>query len=94
MGYARYVGRGLIFPRLTARKRAQPLELAYYSFYVLKTREQEREIESLLTRVGGPLLEFNERKRRQNIKAGDVRDFEAGTYFFERQRKRGRRGAG
>lgn len=91
MGYARYVGRGLIFPRLKARKRAQPLELSYYSFYVLKTKEQEREIESLLTRVGGPLLEFNERKRRENIRAGDVRDFEAGTYFFERQRKRGRR---
>lgn len=91
MGYARYVGRGLIFQRLKARKRAQSLELSYYSFYVLKTREQEREVESLLTRVGGPLLEFNKRKRRANIKAGDVRDFEAGTHFFERQRKRGRR---
>lgn len=90
MGYARYVGRGDIFSRLHARRKAQPLELAYFSFYVVEDKKHEREIETLMIRTAGPLLEFNDRKRRENIQAGDVRDFEAGTVFYERQRRRGR----
>ncbi len=34
MGFPRYIGRGAIFDRLKARKDAQELELAYFSFYV------------------------------------------------------------
>lgn len=35
MGYARYIGRGRIFPRLRARLKSQILELKYFSFYVV-----------------------------------------------------------
>lgn len=35
MGCPRYIGRGNIFQRLEARKKAQPLELEYSSFYVV-----------------------------------------------------------
>jgi hypothetical protein len=35
MGCPRYVGRGNIFSRLEASKKAQPLELEYFSFYVV-----------------------------------------------------------
>jgi hypothetical protein len=82
MGYARYVGRGAIFPRLKARLKAQPLELKYFSFFVVADKPHEREIETLLIRAGGPHLHFNSRKKRIDIKAGNVRDFEAGTDFY------------
>ena len=91
MGYARYVGRGDVFSRLKARKKAQVLELMYFSFYIVANNQHEREIETLLIRAGGPQLHFNERKRRIDIMPGNVRDFEPGTLFFERQYKRGRR---
>lgn len=90
MGCPRYIGRGDIFARLEKRKQAQPLELAYYSFYVVEDKKHEREIESLLIRATGFLLEFNDRKRRVGIGASDVKDFEAGTVFYERQYKKGR----
>lgn len=93
MGYARYVGRGDIFARLKARHKAHERELMYFSFYVVKDKKHEREIETLLIRAGGPHLHFNERKKRVDIKPGDMRDFEAGTSFCERQRPRGRRKA-
>src|SRR5690242_2730126 len=35
MGYARYVGRGDVFQRLSARKRVHPEELKYFSFYIV-----------------------------------------------------------
>jgi len=91
MGYARYIGRGSVFSRLKARKKAQRLELQYFSFYVVADNGHEREIETLLIRAGGPQLHFNTRKRRNDIQPGNVRDFEPGTLFFERQYKRGRR---
>jgi hypothetical protein len=91
MGYARYVGRGNVFDRLKSRKKAQVLELMYFSFYIVANNQHEREIETLLIRAGGPQLHFNERKRRIDIMPGNVRDFEPGTLFFERQYKRGRR---
>ena len=93
MGYARYIGRGEIFKRLRSRRRARPLELAYFSFYVVQAKKHEREIETLLIRAAGPLLQFNERKKQVGIDPGDVGDFEPGTKFFERQRKKGRRPA-
>lgn len=94
MGYARYVGRGAIFTRLRARQKAQPAELVYFSFYVVEDKKHEREVETLLIRAAGPQLHFNTRKRRIDIQPGDVRDFEAGTKFFERQGRRGRKRAG
>jgi hypothetical protein len=89
MGCPRYIGRGSIFPRLARRKRQQHHELTYYSFYVVSEKKHEREIETLLIRAAGFLLEFNDRKKRVGIAHGNVRDFEAGTLFYERQHKRG-----
>ncbi len=89
MGYARYVGRGAIFTRLRSHRKAHP-ELLYFSFYVVADKEHEREIETLAIRAAGPQLHFNTRKRRVDIAPGSVRDFEAGTKFYERQGKRGR----
>ncbi len=89
MGFARYVGRGDIFVRLKARKKAHPLELAYFSFYIIAQKKHEREIETLLIRLGGAHLQFNERKKRVDISPGNIRDFEPGTKYVERQWKRG-----
>jgi hypothetical protein len=89
MGFPRYIGRGNIFSRLKARFDAQILELKYFSFYVIAEKKHEREIETLLIRAAGGLLEFNTRKKRVGIKQGNIRDYEAGTLFYERQyRKR------
>lgn len=90
MGYPRYIGRGDIFGRLDKRKKAQALELAYFSFFVVKDKTHEREIETIMIRAAGPLLDFNNRKVRTDISAGDVRDFEPGTAYIERQYRRGR----
>lgn len=89
MGYARYVGRGDIFNRLETRRKAQVLELKYFSFYVVKDKKHEREIETLLIRAAGPLLEFNSKKKTVTISTGNIRDYEAGTKFFERQYLKG-----
>lgn len=91
MGCPRYVGRGNIFARLKTRAKRYPRELVYYSFYVVEDPKHEREIETLLIRAAAFLLEFNERKKRVGISPESVRDYEAGTRFFERQRKKGRK---
>jgi hypothetical protein len=91
MGVARYIGRGHIFERLKSRRRAQVLELVYFSFYVGFDKTNEREIETLLIRAVGPQLYFNTRKKREDIQPGNIRDYEAGTFFCERQYKRGRK---
>lgn len=85
MGCPRYIGRGAIFARLAARKKAQTLELEYFSFYVVNEKKHEREIETLLIRAAAFLLEFNTRKKRVGIAAGSVQDFEVGTVFYQRQ---------
>jgi hypothetical protein len=90
MGYPRYIGRGDIFGRLKSRLAAQRLELKYFSFYVVEKKIHEREIETIMIHTAGPLLEFNNKKKRVDIQAGDIKDFEAGTHFIERQYKRGR----
>ena len=89
MGYPRYIGRGHIFPRLEARRKQQKLELAYFSFFVVEHKTHEREIETIMIRAAGPLLDFNNRKVRNDIQSGDVRDFGPGTRYFERQYKKG-----
>lgn len=91
MGCPRYIGRGSIFKRLETRHKTKPLELKYFSFYLVSEKRHEREIETLLIRAAGFLLEFNDRKKRVGIDHGNVADFEAGTLFYERQRKKGRR---
>ena len=91
MGVARYVGRGNVFNRLSSHKRAHNLELQYFSFYIVAEKVHEREIETLLIRAGGAQLHFNERKKRVDIQPGDIRDYEADTYFYERQYRKGRR---
>lgn len=89
MGCSRYVGRGNIFARLEARRKAHPLALEYYSFYVVRNKKHEREVETLLIRAAGFLLEFNDRKKRVGLAPGNIRDYEAGTLFYERQSKKG-----
>ncbi len=91
MGCPRYIGRGNIFQRLEARKMAHPLELEYFSFYVVSEKKHEREIETLLIRAAGFLLEFNDKKKRVGIAPGNVGDYEAGTIFYERQYKKGKK---
>jgi hypothetical protein len=91
MGVARYIGRGNIFDRLKSRRKAQVLELVYFSFFVVADKTHERQIETILIRSVGPQLFFNTRKKREDIQAGNVNDYEAGTLFFERQYKRGRK---
>jgi hypothetical protein len=91
MGYPRYIGRGNIFNRLAARRKAQVLELSYFSFFIVEDKIHEREIETIMIRAAGPLLDFNDRKVRNDIQPGDVRDFEAGTKYIHRQYKKGRR---
>jgi hypothetical protein len=36
------------------------------------------------------MLTFNERKKPVTIETGNIRDYEGGTVFYERQRKKGR----
>ena len=92
MGVVRYVGRGSIFTRLRAHKKAHELEFEYFSFWLVVDKHHERDIETLLIRGAGPLLIFNERKKRVGIESGDIKDYEPGTLYFERQRKKGRKG--
>ena len=89
MGCPRYIGRGKVFARLKARKRRQQLELTYFSFYIVTNKKHEREVETLLIRAASPLLYFNERKKRVDIEAGSVWDYEAGTRFYQRRWQRG-----
>lgn len=91
VGVARYVGRGKIFVRLSGHYRRHKEELKYFSFYVLRDKAHERAIETLCIRVAGPQVLFNTRKKREDIRAGNVRDWPAGTVFYQRQYARGKR---
>jgi hypothetical protein len=90
MGYARYAGRGDVFARLKARYKAAQLELKYFSFYIVASKKHEREVETLMIRLGGPHLHFNARKKRVDIQAGNIQDYEPGTRFIERQKPKGK----
>jgi len=94
MGTPRYIGRGDIFVRLKAHLKAHPRELVYFSFFVVKDKAHEREIETLAIRAAADSLQFNTRKKRVGIAPGNVADYEAGTMFFERQQVRGRKRKG
>ena len=43
-----------------------------------------------MIRAAGPLLEFNDRKKRVGIQPGSICDYEAGTLFYERHYKKGK----
>lgn len=90
MGWPRYIGRGNVFSRLKARKKAQSQELLYFSLYIIKDKKHTREIETLMIRTAGSLLSFNDKKKRQDHLTGRVTDYEAKTQFVERQSRRGR----
>ncbi|MFG0251480.1 MAG: hypothetical protein ACF8NJ_01240 [Phycisphaerales bacterium JB038] len=85
MGVVRYAGRGNVFARLRARRRAAWHELVYYSFYIVADKIHEREIETIIIRAAGPLLHFNDRKKRVDITPGAIRDYEPGTMFYARR---------
>jgi hypothetical protein len=91
MGTPRYIGRGDIFGKLKAIQKKHPLELQYFSFYVVVDKKHEHELETLLIHTVGPLLEFNENKKRTDIEHAKIADFEAGTSFYERQKKKGKK---
>ena len=63
--------------------------MVYFSFCLIADKKHEREIETLLIRLGGAHLQFNERKKRIDTTPGNLRDYEAGTRYVERQRKKG-----
>ena len=91
IGVARYGGRGDIFTRLRSHRRKYGLQLPYFSFYIVDNKHHEREIENAILRASGGQMIFNQRKRGDGIYPGRVTDYEAGSYFFERQGKRGKR---
>jgi len=91
MGAPRYIGRGSVFGRLRSHKKGHKLELLYFSFYIVEEKAHEREIETLLIRGASHLLEFNNKKKRVGISPGNIRDYEPGTTFYERQYKKGKR---
>jgi hypothetical protein len=88
-GVARYGGRGNIFSRLRSHKRKYHKELVYFSFYIIKSKTHEHEIENVILRAAGPQMILNQRKVRDGIDPGGVGDYEAGTKFFRRKYARG-----
>jgi hypothetical protein len=90
-GVARYGGRGRIFSRLRSHKRKYSRELTYYSFYIIKDKIHEREIENVILRAAGPQLVLNQRKVRDGIEPGSVRDYEPGTRYYRRKLARGQK---
>jgi hypothetical protein len=91
MGVARYGGRGDIFTRLASHKRKYPKELLYFSFFIIENKNHEREIETALLRAAGSQMILNQRKVRTGLAIGNIRDYEPGTRFLERQGVRGRK---
>jgi len=91
MGCPRYIGRGSVFHRLNAIHKCHARELKYFSFYLVSEKKHEREIETLLIRAASFLLHFNSRKKQIGVSHGNICDYEAGTNFFERQLKKGKK---
>jgi hypothetical protein len=83
-GVPRYGGRGRIFSRLASRKRKYPDELAYFSFYIVKQKNHEKELENAILRAAGPQMAINKVKVRTGPQPGSVRDYEPGTHFYRR----------
>src|ERR1019366_596447 len=90
-GVARYGGRGSIFTRLASHHKKYPKELLYFSFFIIKNKAHEREIETAILRAAGSEMILNQRKVRTGLAVGNVADYEPGTKFLERQKRRGRK---
>jgi hypothetical protein len=90
MGVARYGGRGNIFNRVASHKKKYPKELLYFSFFIIKNKKHEREIETAILRAAGSQMVLNQRKVRTGLAVGNVADYEPGTQFVQRQGLRGR----
>ena len=84
-GIPRYGGRGRIFRRLSRRKKKYPKQLQYFSFYIVKNKNHERELENAILRAAGPQMALNTLKVRSNWEPGSVRDYEPGTQFYQRR---------
>jgi hypothetical protein len=91
MGVARYGGRGNIFRRLRSHRRKYRKQLVYFSFYIIENKIHEREIENAILRAAGPQMILNKRKLGDGINAGNITDYEASSYFFERHSRSGRK---
>lgn len=89
MGVARYGGRGQIFARLASHKKKYPKQLLYFSFYIIRNKQHEREIETAILRAAGSQMLLNQKKIAQGLDTGNIADYEPGTYFVQRQRKKG-----
>lgn len=87
----RYGGRGRIFTRLATHKKNRPRELLYFSFYIIEAKKHEREIETAIIRAAGSQMLFNKRKVPTGINHRDIKDYEPGCKFLERQTTRGKR---
>jgi hypothetical protein len=87
-GVPRYGGRGRVFSRLRSRKRRYPKELVYFSFYIVKNKGHERELENAILRAAGPQMIINKVKVRANAEPGSVKDYEPGTRFYQRKDSR------
>jgi hypothetical protein len=81
----------LIFARFRGRYKRQKLEVACFSSYVVSEKTHELAVETLLIRAASTQLHFNTKKKRVDIQPGSVRDYEAGTLFYERRYRRGKR---
>ncbi len=84
LGVPRYGGRGNIFQRLERHKKKYPTELCYFSFYIVKHKNHEKEIENIILRAAGPQMLLNIKKVRSDVAAGSVMDYEPGTHFYRR----------
>lgn len=83
-GVPRYGGRGNIFERLLKHKKKYPKLLLYFSFYIVRKKNHEREIENVILRAAGPQMLLNVRKVRKYAEPGLVTDYEPGTFFYRR----------
>jgi hypothetical protein len=91
MGVARYGGRGDIFNRLRSHADKYPKELLYFSFFIIKDKKHEREVETAFLRAASSQMVLNQKKVRTGLEVGNVADYEPGTEFIERQRKKGKK---
>ena len=84
MGVARYGGRGDIFDRLKHHHKDYYYQLLYFSFYVIKIKAHEREVETIILRAAASQMTLNDRKIAAWLHPGNIGDYEPGTEFFER----------
>jgi hypothetical protein len=82
---------GNVFSRLRAHRKTYGSRLSSFSVLLIEDPKHRREVETALIRAGAATAELNVRKRPASERAGDDRDFDAGTYVFIAQKPRGKR---